>query len=268
METVNSSGGVVARYTQGQDIDEPLAVQRSGVTDYYEADGLGSITSLSSSAGALADTYTYDSFGNTTNSSGSVTNFFRYTAREFDTETGLYFLRARYLDPSAGRFLSEDPIRYSGGVNFYRYVRNNPINLIDPPGLGPTGAGVGGVIGGILGGIIGVGAGAGGGTLVAPGVGTIGGGIEGGVEGAAAGAAVGGAIGAAIGNAIENLLKRNPTPSCNNGQVHCWLSGEFKDPSLDPKFKMCSYSCSDGTARVWVIHIGLPCPATPDRLPQ
>ena len=58
--------------------------------DFYEQDGLGSITSLTGSSGSLAQTYTYDSFGNQTASSGSLTNFFRYTGREFDTETGLY----------------------------------------------------------------------------------------------------------------------------------------------------------------------------------
>jgi hypothetical protein len=49
---------------------------------------------------------------------------------------------------------------------------------------------------------------------------------------------------------------------CKRQNVTCTLSGEFKDPSLDPRFKMCSYSCSDGTARVTVIHIFLPCPKT------
>ena len=132
VETVNSSGGVVARYTQGENIDEPLAMQRGTTTSFYEADGLGSITSLSNSSGALAQTYTYDSFGNQTASSGSLTNFFRYTAREFDTETNLYFNRARYLDPSTGRFLSEDPLEFGGEINFYRYVENNPVLLIDP----------------------------------------------------------------------------------------------------------------------------------------
>lgn len=120
IETVNSSGGVVARYTQGPTIDEPLAMQRGGTTSYYEQDGLGSVTSLSNTGGALVQTYTYDSFGNTTNSSGSLTNFFRYTGREFDTETNLYFMRLRYLDPNTGRFLSEDPIGRYGGINFYR----------------------------------------------------------------------------------------------------------------------------------------------------
>lgn len=79
----------------------------------------------------------YDSFGNTTNSSGSLTNFFRYTAREFDTETNLYHHRARYYDPMTGRFLSEDPIHFKAGVNFYRYVNNNPVLLSDPVGTCP-----------------------------------------------------------------------------------------------------------------------------------
>lgn len=61
-----------------------------------------------------------------TASTGSLTNPFQYTGREFDSETGLYSNRARYFDPSAGRFLSQDPIRFSGGTNFYAYVRNNP----------------------------------------------------------------------------------------------------------------------------------------------
>ena len=77
----------------------------------------------------------YDSFGNTTNTSGSLTNFFRFTGREFDTETGIYFLRARYLDPTTGRFLSEDPTGFNGGVNFYSYALNRPTQWVDPMGL-------------------------------------------------------------------------------------------------------------------------------------
>jgi RHS repeat-associated protein len=135
VETVNASGGEVASYAQGQDIDEPLAMDRNGTTYYYEADGLGSITSLSSSAGALANTYSYDSFGNLTNSTGSVTSFFRYTAREFDTETNLYYNRARYYDSTGGRFISEDRIGFYGGGNFYAYVHNDTTDSTDPSGL-------------------------------------------------------------------------------------------------------------------------------------
>ena len=107
----------------------------SGATSYYHADGLGSVTSLTNAAGALAQTYTYDSFGNLTASAGSVPNPFQYTARESDPETGLYYYRARYYDPAGGRFISEDPIGFNSGANFYRYVRNNAVNLTDPTGL-------------------------------------------------------------------------------------------------------------------------------------
>jgi hypothetical protein len=93
VEETNSSGSVVARYAHGAEIDEALAMLRSGTASYYHADGLGSVTSLSSAAGSIANTYTYDSFGNLTNSTGSLVNPFRYTARESDSETGLYYYR-------------------------------------------------------------------------------------------------------------------------------------------------------------------------------
>jgi RHS repeat-associated protein len=135
IEETNSTGTAVARYSQGLNIDEPLAMLRSSTTSYYQADGLGSLTSLSNTSGALANTYTYDSFGNLTASTGSLTNSFRYTGREFDTETGLHCYRARYYDTAAGRFLSEDPSVFEGGTNFYPYVGNNPVNWFDLDGL-------------------------------------------------------------------------------------------------------------------------------------
>ena len=134
VEETNSSGTAVARYSQGLNIDEPLAMLRSGTTNFYQADGLGTITSLANTAGSLAQTYTFDSFGKQTASSGSLTNSFRYTAREFDSETSLYYYRARYYDP-IGRFISEDPVRFNGGINFYKYVSNNPVTQTDPTGL-------------------------------------------------------------------------------------------------------------------------------------
>ncbi len=133
VEDVDVNGNLLARYVHGR--DEPLEQIASGTTSYYQQDGLGSVTSLSSTAGALGNnTYTYDSYGNTT-TSASVVNPFRYTGREFDAETGIYYYRARYYDQSVGRFLSEDPSGPNGGLNLYDYVVNNPINLYDPTGL-------------------------------------------------------------------------------------------------------------------------------------
>lgn len=61
IEEVNASGGVIARYSQGLNIDEPLAMLRSSVTSFYNADDLGSVTSLANAVGSLAQTFTFDS---------------------------------------------------------------------------------------------------------------------------------------------------------------------------------------------------------------
>ena len=135
IEEISSTGNVLAQYAQGEGVDEPLAEFRSGTTSYFEGDGVGSVTSLSSGGGMLANTYAYDSFGKLTASTGTLTNPFQYTGREFDQETGNYFYRARYYDQNVGRFVSEDPIRSRGGIDFYAYAGNSPVNYIDPLGL-------------------------------------------------------------------------------------------------------------------------------------
>jgi RHS repeat-associated protein len=135
IEEMDNGGNVLARYTQGPVADEQLSELRSGTTSYYDADGLGSITSLSNGAGTLANTYTYEAYGKLIASSGTLSNPFQYTGREFDSETAIYEYRARYFDPNVGRFISQDPIGFKGGINFYAYVGNNPINLFDPTGL-------------------------------------------------------------------------------------------------------------------------------------
>ena len=86
----------------------------------------------------MANSYTYDSFGKLTASTGTVTNHFQFTGREFDTDANFYYYRARFYDPTAGRFLSEDPVGFKSESNFYAYVRNNPISLIDSSGLSAT----------------------------------------------------------------------------------------------------------------------------------
>jgi RHS repeat-associated protein len=131
---LNVSGSVVASYMQGAGIDEPLAMKRGGYIAYYHVDGLGSTTSLSGTTGKPVATYVYDAFGNTTATEG-IFNPFRYTGREQDPETGLYYYRARYYDPNIGRFVSEDPIRFFAGINFYEYGFNDPVDSTDPSGL-------------------------------------------------------------------------------------------------------------------------------------
>jgi len=76
VEETNSSGAVVGRYSQGLNIDELLAMLRSGSTSYYEADGLGSLTSLSNTAGTVTFSGQLGAYGTTVivdNGNGTTT---------------------------------------------------------------------------------------------------------------------------------------------------------------------------------------------------
>jgi len=81
-----------------------------------------------------------------------------FTGREIATETGLYYYRARYFDPTIGRFLSEDPIRTLRSFTLYAYVLNNPTGRVDPSGKFANiviGMVIGGTIGGFRAGLTG-----------------------------------------------------------------------------------------------------------------
>lgn len=135
IETVDQSGAIVARFAQGRGIDEPLAESAANGVNYYEQNGLASVSSLTNPSGVVTQTYTYDSFGKVTNSSGNIGNSFRYTGRDFDNESGLYYYRARYYDPNSGRFLSGDPLWFQEGMNLFAYVHNDSPNYFDPTGM-------------------------------------------------------------------------------------------------------------------------------------
>ncbi len=136
IEDLNSSGTSTATYHYGPGVDDLIEYDSHPVFQ----DGLGSVvqTETTASHPTWWDLFNYDSFGN--NAGPNYTNLdnlrFQYTGRENDSETGLYYYRARYYDPTAGRFLSEDPIGFGGkDVNFYRYVSNQPTGSDDPFGL-------------------------------------------------------------------------------------------------------------------------------------
>jgi RHS repeat-associated protein len=119
-------------------IDRPLArVDASdGSVLYYHQDLLGSVIALTNSSGVVVTQYNYSPFGHTEVIGTDIDQPFRFTGREWDAETGLYYYRARYYSPDMRRFISEDPIRFEGGdVNFYAYVGGNPVNFSDPLGL-------------------------------------------------------------------------------------------------------------------------------------
>jgi RHS repeat-associated protein len=126
-------GATTLRYVHGPGIDEPLAVDDGAALSYFHTDLLGSITKVTDAAGAIALTRQYDAWGNI--EVGASEPGYAYTGREWDPVIGLYYYRARFFDPRVGRFISEDPIEFKGGLNFYSYVSNRPLNRVDPLGL-------------------------------------------------------------------------------------------------------------------------------------
>ncbi|NJN23214.1 MAG: RHS repeat-associated core domain-containing protein [Acaryochloridaceae cyanobacterium RL_2_7] len=134
----DGEGNQTHRYFHGPQIDQVLAEETAdGEVRWALVDNQGTVRDVIDNDGNVLNHISYDSFGQITEQT-NATAFFRfgYTGREFDTESGQYFYRARYFDPQAGRFISEDPIGFNAGdTNLYRYVGNSPQNYTDPSGL-------------------------------------------------------------------------------------------------------------------------------------
>ncbi|MBI5947479.1 MAG: RHS repeat-associated core domain-containing protein [Chloroflexi bacterium] len=111
------------------------AQKQSGSWYYYLEDGLGSTMAIVDASGAVQDSYTYDIYGKPTKT-GSLANEFDFAGQQTDG-TGLQYLRARYMDPETGTFISREPMaaapRWMG--NPFGYGSGNPSNLSDPTGL-------------------------------------------------------------------------------------------------------------------------------------
>jgi RHS repeat-associated protein len=102
----------------------------------YVKDQVGTISKVySENTQQMVETRTYGVFGELVNQTGTSTGNLGFQGKYYDKESGLYYLYNRYYYPTNGRFIKEDPIGLSGGLNMYLFVSNNPIHYIDPFGL-------------------------------------------------------------------------------------------------------------------------------------
>jgi RHS repeat-associated protein len=129
-----TSGVPSANLVTGQDLDETLTRTDAAGLRGLLVDALGSTIALTDASGAVQTQYTYDPYGLTTASGAASSNPFQFTGRENDG-AGWYYYRARYYSPGTARFVSEDPLEFSGnGPNLYQYVGDSPISNADPTG--------------------------------------------------------------------------------------------------------------------------------------
>ncbi len=155
-----------------------VAAVQDGVRTYYHYNAHGDVVQLTNSSGTVTKNYTYDAFGVEKNAAASDANPFRYCGEQYDSETGNYYLRARYYSPGVGRFTQEDthwnpwnmiygdelqkwnewqgeedPLNLHAYTykpeatavaqagNLYGYAKGNPVAYIDVNGFWVAGAG-------------------------------------------------------------------------------------------------------------------------------
>jgi RHS repeat-associated protein len=115
-------------------------------TLWYHHDQLGSTRAITNGSGVTQATYQYDPYGKLIASTGSVTNPFMYSGQYNDSESGLYYLRARYYDSATAQFLTRDPM-VGTTRSAYGYVSGNPLNGSDPTGQYASQDDAGGLLG-------------------------------------------------------------------------------------------------------------------------
>lgn len=132
-------GSISKTYTYGvQRISQDQPQGATGTPSFYGYDAHGSVRLLTSTAGAVTDTYSYDAFGSRLTCSGATSNDFQYSGEQSDALLGLYYLRARYYNVGTGRFLTMDPefgdTSNPTSLHRYLYASGDPVNRIDPTG--------------------------------------------------------------------------------------------------------------------------------------
>jgi RHS repeat-associated protein len=132
----DNTGSMRNRFLFGPLVDMVLAEHTAGQTRWPLADQIGSIRHVADTSGVIRNEISYDSFGRiVTQTNTTWQPSLSFAGSAYDSDLDLYQMRSRYYDPRIGRFVSEDPIAFSGGdANLVRYASNQPISQKDPYG--------------------------------------------------------------------------------------------------------------------------------------
>jgi RHS repeat-associated protein len=137
----NAGNNVAHEYAWGLNlgggIGGLLNLNFGGQNYSYIYDGKGNVTALVDASQAVVAAYTYDTFGNLMSKTGTLDQPFKFSTKIYDEKVGLSYYGYRFYSPALGRWLTRDPLGEAGGINLYGFVRENPINLLDPLGLSP-----------------------------------------------------------------------------------------------------------------------------------
>ncbi len=132
----DAEGNTRASYVKG--INYISKTDGTGKDSYYLFNDHGDVVQTVDAAGSTQNHYEYDIWGNPVLTIEASENAIRYAGEFLDSETGLYYLRARFYDPYLGRFTTEDS--YWGedenplSLNLYTYCANDPVRYVDPSG--------------------------------------------------------------------------------------------------------------------------------------
>ena len=133
---LDASGDVVSRFVYGDKAHVPTYMEKNGVSYRIISDHLGSPRLVvNSQTGDIVQRMDYDVWGNVVLDTNPAFQPFGFAGGIYDQHTKLTRFGARDYDAGIGRWTAKDPIGFSGGINLYGYVGNDPVNFIDPTGL-------------------------------------------------------------------------------------------------------------------------------------